>query len=532
MKFSCLRRGPSDDHCDICTVWPCGIHLSPGHLQDVCSEILVMIALFHRSWLCSSAVVRLVFALCGLWRTSHHHDIVARSKKLGITWRWFYSFLLCEKSASVHQCFLCVVWSRDEHFAAFIVESSLLRVVVKVFLVATGSQTQSCFLSRVWLNCTNLLPSFEGRFEANSFAMHLHCVVSWCSAYHLFVPPWSMSCSHERMVSEILAARQMLFHAMAPAIALLLQLVRDVVGRSERWTWQGWFTMLLWWTPYHHDFGGTHSKRSPGLHSGCLHAVFIERRLSDYLYNCCTVWSRDTHTSHCHIWRYFVQKCWCAYGTCSVLLYVIRSHGWSLLHSYCMFLWWTPYHQDLRGFLWQVMVGMVDAIHVCFCDGASIVFVLKTATFWRTVPWWKQTTLLGFLEDICKRVWLTWCFLDCEEVPARIIAIFAQFGLVIHTIGLHTCKTFPPNTWWHFVQLSCVCSWAVVRLVVALCGLVENIMPPWCVRGALSEAWKHMMVVLPFRCLRRGPSHDQCYICIEWLCGTHESYWLLQEVCT
>ena len=29
MKFSCLRRGPSDDHCDICTVWSCGTHLSP-----------------------------------------------------------------------------------------------------------------------------------------------------------------------------------------------------------------------------------------------------------------------------------------------------------------------------------------------------------------------------------------------------------------------------------------------------------------------------------------------------------------------
>ena len=66
MKFSCLRRGASDDHCDICTVWSCGTHLSPWLLQDVCSEMLVdMIALFHRSWLCSSAVVRLVLALCG-----------------------------------------------------------------------------------------------------------------------------------------------------------------------------------------------------------------------------------------------------------------------------------------------------------------------------------------------------------------------------------------------------------------------------------------------------------------------------------
>ena len=233
-------------------------------------------------------------------------------------------------------------------------------------------------------------------------------------------------------------------------------------GRCEQV--RSWFTMLLWWTPYHHDFGGMHSKRSPGLHFGCLHAVFIERRLSDYLCKCCIVWSRDTHTSHCHIWRYFVQKCWCAYGTCSVLLYVIRSHGWSLLHSYCMFLWWTPYHQDLRGFLWQVMVGMVDAIHVCFCDG-----LLKTATFSRKVPWRKQTTPPGFLEDICTRVWLTWCFLDCEEVPARIIAIFAQFGLVIHTIGLHTCKTFPLNTWLHGgILFSCLVCAAEQSFVLLL----------------------------------------------------------------
>ena len=62
-----------------------------------------------------------------------------------------------------------------------------------------------------------------------------------------------------------------------------------------------------------------------------------------------------------------------------------------------------------------------------------------------------------------------------------ISVIFAQCGLAIHTIGLHICKTFPPNSWfawWHFVQLSCVCSLAVVRLVVALRGLVENITPP------------------------------------------------------
>ena len=231
--------------------------------------------------------------------------------------------------------------------------------------------------------------------------------------------------------------------------------------------------------------------------------------------------------THCALWHSMVH---CP----DVLVRIWRSQWWSLLHSCCMFF--CDKHQTTK-----IREAFFDKWWLAWWKPSTCVFVmepvlfcvLKTATFGHgTVPWWKQTTPPGFLEDICTRVWLTWCCLDCEEVPARIIAIFAQCGLVINTIGLHTCKTFPPNTWWHFVQLSCVCSWAVVRLVVALCGLVENIIPPWCVRGALSEAWNHMMVVLPFRCLRRGPSHDQRFFCIEWLCGTHESYWLLQEVCT
>ena len=32
IEFSCLRRGASDDHCDICTVWSCGTHHWPSHL--------------------------------------------------------------------------------------------------------------------------------------------------------------------------------------------------------------------------------------------------------------------------------------------------------------------------------------------------------------------------------------------------------------------------------------------------------------------------------------------------------------------
>ena len=68
----------------------------------------------------------------------------------------------------------------------------------------------------------------------------------------------------------------------------------------------------------------------------------------------------------------------------------------------------------------------------------------------------------------------------CEEVPATITVIFAQCGLVVHTYHHDSCRTFPPNTWFawlHFVQLTCVCSSAVVRLVVALCRFVENITP-------------------------------------------------------
>ena len=100
-----------------------------------------------------------------------------------------------------------------------------------------------------------------------------------------------------------------------------------------------------------------------------------------------------------------------------------------------------------------------------------------------------------------------------------ISVIFAQCGLAIHTIGLHICKTFPPNSWfawWHFVQLSCVCSLAVVRLDCCIawsCGEHHTTMMR--ARRALSEAWNHMMVVLivilPFRCLRRGPSDDQYF---------------------
>ena len=234
-------------------------------------------------------------------------------------------------------------------------ESSLLRVIVKVFLFVTGSQTQSFFFFRaVCYACTHLSPSFEGliwrKFIRDVFAL--------CGLVMFSVPRGSVRGSHERMVTEIMAALQMSLCVTAPAIVLLLHLERDVVSRPGRWTLQGWFTMVLWWTPYLYDFRGSHSPMSLGWHSDCFRcACFFKasQRLSLQLLHC--VVSGYTHTSHCHIWRYIVQTCWCAHGG--------PSDDPCYVHAVC-FLWWTPYHQDLRGPRWQMMIGMVEAIHVSF----------------------------------------------------------------------------------------------------------------------------------------------------------------------
>ena len=241
---------------------------------------------------------------------------------------------------------------------------------------------------------------------------------------------------------------------------------------------------------------------------------FIERRLSDYLCKCCIVWSRDTHTSHCHIRRYIVQK---------VLVRIWWFQWWSLLRSCCMFFVMntippTSERLSLTGDGWHG--GSHPRVFLWRSVKNSYILV------WSSVMKTDHTTRIsgGHLHTslVVKR---------CQRRSLRYLhSVVLWYTPLAFTLERRFLRIL--FTWWHFVQLSCGSSWAVVRLVVALCGLVENVIPPWCVRGALSEAWKHMMVVLPFRCLRRGPSDDQCYICIEWLCGTHESPWCLQEVCT
>ena len=103
----------------------------PAMISATCAQCGLVVHTYHndtcrtfvpKSWLCFiylDCVVQQSFALCSycvvMWRTAHHRDRVALSKKFGNTWRYCRS-----PSASDHQCFLCVVWCRDEHFAAFL----------------------------------------------------------------------------------------------------------------------------------------------------------------------------------------------------------------------------------------------------------------------------------------------------------------------------------------------------------------------------------------------------------------------------
>ena len=156
---------------------------------------------------------------------------------------------------------------------------------------------------------------------------------------------------------------------------------------------------------------------------------FLESRLSDYLCKCCTVWFRNTHTLHFGIRSYIVQMRWCAYELCWVFLVVIMSQWWSLLYSYCMVLWWTPYHQDLRALVDKWWLAWWKPSTSAFSVTEPLIaFVTETTTFgteqfrdehiphyqdfWRTLP--------------STQVWLTWSFLVCEEVPATITVIFAH----------------------------------------------------------------------------------------------------------
>ena len=104
------------------------------------------------------------------------------------------------------------------------------------------------------------------------------------------VPRGSVRGSHERMVIEIKAALQMSFFLWRhQPLRFCLKKKGDVVSRSGRWTLQGWFTMVLWWTPYLYDFRGSHSPRSLGWHSDCFRcACFLKasQRLSLQMLHC------------------------------------------------------------------------------------------------------------------------------------------------------------------------------------------------------------------------------------------------------
>ena len=315
----------------------------------------------------------------------------------------------------------------------------------------------------------------------------------------------------------------MSFFVTVPAIVLWLIFWRDVVTRSERWTLQGCFTMILWWTPYLYDVRGAHSPRSLGLHSGifrcaCFFFFFSKpsQRLSLQMLHCVV----SGYTLRIVTFEGILSTSVGAHlELCWVFLVVIMSQWWSLLYSYCM-LWWASYHQDL-AFV-DKWFGMVEAIHVCFCDGAShrrlcwkqltydtVHFRDGTHTTPRIFGGHLHTSLVdmeflfakGASDDHCDicRVW------SCD-IPLAFTLVRRFLRILVLHVGIL------------FSGLDCVEQSFVLLLHCVVFG--EHHTTMMCARRALSEAWNHMMVVLPFRCLRRRPCHDECSVCTVWLCCT------------
>ena len=72
------------------------------------------------------------------------------------------------------------------------------------------------------------------------------------------------------------------------------------------------------------------------------------------------------------------------------------------------------------------------------CEEVSVIIIVSFALSGSVM----NAIAPGCEEDFCTRVWLTWGFLACEEVPAMISATCAQCGLVVHTYHNDTCRTF------------------------------------------------------------------------------------------
>ena len=115
------------------------------------------------------------------------------------------------------------------------------------------------------------------------------------------------------------------------------------------------FCVVSWWL-YHHD-----SCRS---HSWCF--LFREGVPAIFYCKCFTVWFLDTYLPPWHLKDSFPEV---MLGMWHLLGVVVCAKGPSDDLCYIRtvwFLWWTPHHHDPRGSRWQMMIGIVEAIHVPF----------------------------------------------------------------------------------------------------------------------------------------------------------------------
>ena len=102
---------------------------------------------------------------------------------------------------------------------------------------------------------------------------------------------------------------------------------------------------------------------------------------------------------------------WIITGTCERLSWI--DGDWNKCSSPDVFFFVTVAIFVLYGFcdehrttkIWEALFdkwwfGMVEAIHQCFCDGATHRLCHRNNNIWHgAVPWWTHTTPPGFLED-------------------------------------------------------------------------------------------------------------------------------------
>ena len=255
------------------------------------------------------------------------------------------------------------MWSRDEHFAAFIVESSLLRVIVSVFLFVTVSLTQLCLFSRCLVKLYTLIAVIWRTFLKQ---IHSRCT---CTVWSIDVQRITSAYHHDLWV--------------VPMNGWWMK-----YWQLARWYFMRWHQSLLFYYSWSEKLWAGPSDEHGKVGSLCscdehrtimileertlkevlvyILAVYKQffwkasQRLSLQLFHC--VVSGDTHTSHCGILRYVVQTCWCAHGGPSDDPCYIRA--------------------------------------VCFCDEHRTTKIRETLvdTWW--LAWWKPSTCVFVTEPV------------------------------------------------------------------------------------------------------------------------------------